>query len=316
LQYSVKNLWLIAITTSALAAGPGGEGAAIAAPPPTLGPTTAISEPVPAGEVAFGKAFPNAVVRPPSGTLVLIGSVDAGLLRPTSLTIAWPYRHLWVPLVSTGGTAGSAIVGRDGARLVAAPVTPEAIGPVRTLITLPRRYSRVRFADLDADHADDVVALDPRTGDLRVAQLDTGAGPLAASAGRWPRGYTLQLADLDGDEIADAAGVDAAGHVYVGINDVRRFVRRPGAWRIPPDASMVLAEMTGDDRADLVFRRAGQDDVYVRAAIITHGKLGFRPFRRLGRWDHRLALTARYRSLIARDAHTGRIVMARLRGAA
>ena len=282
----------------------------------SLGPTIPLSSgPVPAGDVRFGEGFPEVVVRQASGVLDVQGIGASGLVEPTGLTATWPYRELWVHDVINDDAASADLVGRDGGRVVAARVSRTAIDPPRTLVSLPRRYSVLRFGDLDADGADDLYALDPKSGDLRFIQLHTGSGPATTTGGHWPRGFTFQLGDIDGDDIADAAGIDTHGRVYAGITDGERLLPMRDQGRIPADASMVLIKFIGASHADLVYRRRGRDDVYVRPGAIVRGKPGFLGARRLGRWDHRLKLTptAFGPALAARDPRTGVVVQAQAR---
>jgi hypothetical protein len=255
------------------------------------------------------------VVRQASGVLGVEGIGASGLVEPTGLTATWPYRELWVRDVIIDDAASADLVGRDGGRVVAARVSRTAIDPPQTLVSLPRRYSGLRFGDLDADGFDDLYALDPKSGDLRFIQLHTGSGPATTTGGHWPRGFTFQVGDIDGDGIADAAGVDAHGRVCARVTDGERSRPLRGQGRISADATMVLTEVTGDSHADLVYRRRGRDDVYVRPGALVRGKPGFLTARRLGRWDHRLKLTptAFGPTLAARDPRTGVVVQAAAR---
>jgi hypothetical protein len=151
-----------------------------------------------------------------------------------------------------------------------------------------------------------------RTNHGRQGQLHTGSGPATTKGCHWPRGYTFQLGDID---IADAAGIDAHGRVYAGVTDGERFLPLHAQGRIPTDAPMVLTEVTGDSHADLVYRRRGRGDVYVRPGALVRGKPGFVGARRLGRWNHRLKLTptAFGPTLAARDPRTGVVVQAEAR---
>jgi hypothetical protein len=301
---------LIAAVASGLAA------AGVSAAEVSLGPTIPLSSgPVPAGDVRFGNGFPEVVVRQASGVLDVEAIGASGLVEPTGLTAKWPYHELWVRDVIIDDAASADLVGRDGGRVVAARVSRIAIDPPQTLVSLPRRYSVLRFGDLDADGFDDLYALDPKSGDLRFIQLHTGSGPTTTKGGHWPRGFTFQLGDIDGDGIADAAGIDAHGRVYAGVADGERFRPLHDQGRIPADAPMVLTEVTGDSHADLVYRRRGRDDVYVRPGALVRGRPGFLGARRLGRWDHRLKLTptAFGPTLAARDPRTGVVVQVEAR---
>jgi hypothetical protein len=305
----IRSLLIAAVASGLTAAG-------AAAAELSLGPTIPLSSgPVPAGDVRFGNGFPEVVVRQASGALDIEGIGASGLVEPTGLTATWPYRELWVRDVIIDDAASADLVGRDGGRVVAARVSRTAIDPPQTLVSLPRRYSVLRFGDLDADGYDDLYALDPKSGDLRFIQLHTGSGPATTTGGHWPRGFTFQLGDIDGDDIADAAGIDAHGRVYAGVTDGERFRRLRGGVRIPADATIVLTEVTGDSHADLVYRRRARDDVYVRPGGLVRGKPGFLSARRLGRWDHRLKLTptAFGPTLAARDPRTGVVVQAEAR---
>jgi hypothetical protein len=153
---------------------------------------------------------------------------------------------------------------------------------------------------------------DPKSGDLRFIQLHTGSGPATTNGGHWPRGFTFQLGDIDGDGIADAAAI-AQGRVYARVTGGERFHLLHDQGRIPTDTSMILTEVTGDSQADMVYRRRGRDDVFVRPGAVVRGKsgffdIGFLGARRLGRWDHRLKLTptAFGPTLAARDPRTRR----------
>jgi hypothetical protein len=181
----------------------------------------------------------------------------------------------------------------------------------------------LRLGDTNGDGAADVVGLDLRSRTIRVLQAPGTTDAATLDMGRWPKGFTLQLADLDGDGPADAIGVDAGGRVHVGFNQGTRFAAAHADWQLAANVSLTVADVTGDDRPDLVYRRVGSDDVYVRRTYdASSGKnasqvtTSFHSARRWGRWDRRLALTTAYlsgprASLAARDPRTGRILVAR-----
>jgi hypothetical protein len=143
-------------------------------------------------------------------------------------------------------------------------------------------------------------------------------------AGRWPNDFTFQLADLDRDGLVDTVGMDGGGRVHVGFNHGAGFSSPHTDWHLPAHVSLTVADVTGDGRADLVYRRRGTDDVFVRRTYdavtetkaATQIETGFHTARRWGRWDRRLALTTSYlegprANLAARDPRTGRILAAR-----
>jgi hypothetical protein len=171
----------------------------------------------------------------------------------------------------------------------------------------------------------DLVGLDPGSGQLRVLHAPGSEDADTFAAGRWTTGSTLVLADVDDDERDDAVGVDRSGRVRIGLNQDSAFVVRH-VWRIPARAAVAVADVTGDGRADLVYRRPGTDDVFVRRTYdkvtetkdLTVIETRFHRARRWGRWDRRLALTTAYlqlnrAGLAARDPRTGRIFYARSR---
>lgn len=270
----------------------------------------AISGPVPAGDVRFGTTmFPRLVVRQASGALsvwTFAAGAQLTAVAPTGAT--WPYRTLWLGDVDGDGNGQDELLGRDGTRIVVAKAAPEAIAPATPMASLPRSFTVVRLADVDDDDADELVALDPKTGRIRFVDFSTGGRAVTSSGGQWPRGYSFQLADVDGDGAADAVGVDARGRVHLGLGNGHAFVRHGAVGPIPPHATMRLAEATGDRLADLIYRPAGSDDVYVRQAFTTSTREGFQAAHRWGCWNHRLALTPAFAGLAARDPDTGRIV--------
>lgn len=88
-----------------------------------------------------------------------------------------------------------------------------------------------------------------------------------------------------------------------------------GIGRWPKAYTFVLADVTGDGLADLVFRRRGRDDVLVHRTFQTDERTRFHSPRRWGRWPQRLPLRFTYlvsarANLAARDPRGGKIVVA------
>lgn len=224
----------------------------------------------------------------------------------------WPYGAPELGDVDGDGTAD--LIGRDGAAVVAARATGTGFAAPVGLAQLPRNYSVLRSGTLDGSGHLGLVGLDPESGRLRILDAPGTEDADAFAAGRWAKGFSFVLADVDGDGRDDAVGVDRRGRVRVGINEDSAFVVQH-VWRIPARAAVAVADVTGDGHADLVYRPAGSDDVYVRR---TGPRATFHAARRWGRWDRRFALTTAYlqlnrAGLAARDPRTGRIFYARSR---
>jgi hypothetical protein len=307
----------------------GAAAASAATPGPDccLGPALAVSEPVPAGEVRFGTGFdgdPAVVVRRSDGAL-LVGALAGGRFAAPAAVTRWPYPDL--QLGDVDGDIRDDLVGTDGAgTVIVARATATGFGPPGPLAQLPRAYAVLRVADTNGDERADVVGLDPRSRAIRVLQAPGTTGAATIDAGRWPKGFTFQLADLDRDGLADAVGVNSAGRVHAGFNQGTGFAAAHADWRLPAHVSLTVADVTGDGRADLVYRRRGTDDVFVRRTydVVTDTEsthrisTSFHQPRHWGRWDRRLALTTSAPAvpdpragLAARDPRTGRIVAAR-----
>ncbi len=286
-------------------------------------PAVAVSDPVPAGDVRFGPVadgLPHVLVRQANGTVLAGGWADGHFGTPVVLG-RWPYRDLL--LGDVDGDVLDDLVGADGAgTVVIGRATATGFAPPAPLAPLPRAYSVLRVGDTNGDDAADIVGLVPRSRTIRVLQAPGTTDAATLDMGHWPKGFTFQLADLDGDGPADAIGVDAGGRVHVGFNQGTRFAAAHTDWRLAAHVSLTIADVTGDGRPDLIYRRTGSNDVYVRrtydassgtnAAQVT---TSFHSARRWGRWDRRLPLTAAYlsgprASLAARDPRTSRILVA------
>jgi hypothetical protein len=284
----------------------------------------AVSDPVPTGDVRFGPVvdgFPHVLVRQADGTVLAGRWADERFAAPVAVG-RWPYRDLL--LGDVDGDVLDDLVGADGAgTVVIGRATATGFAAPAPFARLPRAYSALRMGDTNGDDAADVVGLDPRSRTIRVLQAPGTTDAATLEMGRWPKGSTFQLADLDGDGQADAIGVDAGGRVHVGFNQGTRFAAAHADWHLAAHVSLAVADVTGDGRPDLVYRRVGSDDVYVRRTYDTGGgknaariATSFHSARRWGRWDRRLALTTAYlsgprASLAARDTRTGRIIVAR-----
>ena len=305
-------------------------------------PAQAISEPIPAGDVRVidNAGMPLVARRARDGAIFTAGPLWEWPLTVRA-TFTWPYAQWWAGDVDYDDDVD--LLGRDGTRIVAALGDgAQGFSAPRFWATLPRRFSVVRIGDLwgsDSDEADDLVALDPSSGELRwiLSQWEYGPEyprpiphvepPDVMGAGRWPRGVTFQLASVVFGQV-DAIGVDPrTGRVRLAQEaDARGGLSRDEpSYRIPPHATLAVGDVTGDGQGDLVYRPRGSDDVYVRRAyesppqtdvkrISVHYR--FHSARRWGRWDRRLPLTLAYvfdvrQSLVARDPATGRMLAAR-----
>jgi hypothetical protein len=302
----------------------GGAAAASAATPGAdccFAPAVAVSDPTPAGDVLFGPVadgLPHVIVRKAANTLLAGGLADGRFAAPIALG-SWPYRDL--QLGDVDGDVLDDLVGEDGAgTVVVAHATATGFDPPVPFAQLPRAYSVLRVGDTNGDEAADVVGLDPRSRAIRVLQAPGTTDAATLDVGRWPKGFSFLLTDLDRDGLADAIGVDAGGRVHVGFNQSTGFSAAHADWHVAAHVTLTVADVTGDGRADLVYRRRGSDVVDVRrtyeAASGGGISTGFHSARRWGRWDRRLPLTTAYlsgprASLVARDPRTGRILVAR-----
>jgi hypothetical protein len=322
---------LVTVAATLSATGP----AAATVPDPVADccfvPTGPLSAPVPAGDVRFPEGQLVAR-RAADGAVFTAGWIPGPVLSTPVASGTWPYRAWWAGDVDSDQAID--LLGRDGTDIMLS-LGREGGGwaPPRRWATLPRRFSVVRVGDLWAADlgpaSDDLVALDPRTGELRwVLTDDDGRSVTSQRMGRWPRHTTLQLAQLDLGTQVDAIGVDErTGRLRIAweADASRGLAADDPSWRIPPHASFAVADLNDDGFGDLVYRPHGSDDVYVRRAyesppqsVVTAKVVHFRfhSARRWGTWDRRLPLTTTGAfgprgGLIARDPRTGRIVGAR-----
>jgi hypothetical protein len=308
------------VVLAALAGGTATASGATSGPDCCFAPARTVSGPVPAGDVRFGAVaggFANVVVRQANGSLLVASYVD-GRFGPMTTLGSWPYRELQLGDVDGDGIED--LVGGHGAgAVVFARATGEGFGPPAPLVRVPRAYSVLRIGDTNADQVVDVVGLDPGSRAIRVLQVPRTTAADTFDDGPWPKGLTFRLADVDGDERADVVGVDGAGRVRVAFNNSAGVTVAHAVWRLPAHVSLSVDDVTGDGRADLVYRLRGSDDVFVRraydATIGARTSTGFHTARRWGRWDRRLALTTAdlggtRASLAARDPQSGRIMVA------
>jgi hypothetical protein len=312
---------IVLVVLAALAAGASAAPAATPGPDCCFGPTLTSSDPVSAGDVLFGTgldSFPAVIIRGTDGTL-LVGSFAGGRFAAPVTVGSWPYAN--PQLGDVDGDGRRDVVGADGTgNVLVAHATATGFDPPVVLAPLPTAYSVLRVGDVDGDEAADVVGLDPGTRAIRVLRAPATSHAATVAAGRWPKGFSFLLTDLDRDGLADAIGVDAGGRVHVGFNQSTGFSAAHADWRVAAHVTLTVADVTGDGRADLVYRRRGSDVVDVRRTYEAASGGGistsFHSARRWGRWDRRLPLTTAYlsgprASLVARDPRTGRILVAR-----
>jgi hypothetical protein len=210
---------------------------------------------MPAGALRFGVIADGAqhvVVRQADRSLSAAEFGADGRFGAPVAFGTWPYGAPELGDVDGDGMAD--LIGRDGAAVVTARATGTGFAAPVGLAQLPRNYSALRSGTLDGSGHLGLVGLDPESGRLRILDAPGTEDADTFAAGRWAKGFSFMLADVDGDGRDDAVGVDRRGRVRVGINEDSAFVVRH-VWRIPARAAAAVADVTGDGHADLVYAK-------------------------------------------------------------
>ena len=170
----------------------------------------------------------------------------------------WQGRHR--PVDTASGTAYVALsTGTQFAPTSTAWLTGWAAGNYTMLL-----------ADVTGDQGADLIAKDNTSGDWFVAPSNGTAFCPASTAWLtgWAAGnYQLLTGDVNGDGKADIVPVDtASGTAYVALSTGTQFVPTSTAWLTGWAAgnyTMLLADVTGDQRADLIAKDNTSGDWFV-----------------------------------------------------
>jgi hypothetical protein len=151
--------------------------------------------------------------------------------------------------------------------------------------TLPVNY-KAYFADVSGDGSDDLVAINPGSGQIMTGYSNgTGFDDLL-SGGSADTGYTYAFADVDGDAVDDLVETDpSTGAVKIGLVE-GGVAAAPVVWgTYGSGAKLLVDDVNGDDQADVVAVDNGSASVDVRAS---DGE-GFGTATRYGTWDNSFA---------------------------